>query len=76
MQAFYRYRLQHPGATKAEMMQAAQLAMIRGKITASSALAGIVAKQRGTVQGVPIPKTGDYAQPYYWAPFVLSGNWL
>jgi CHAT domain-containing protein len=76
MDAFYRYRIDHPGASKAEMMQATQLAMIHGRITAQTTLAGIAAGQRGTVYGAAAARAGDYSHPFYWAPFVLSGNWL
>lgn len=74
MQRFYRGRRAN-NATKVEALQAAQLAMIRGKITPTSALTALArGKQRGTVEG-SAPASADYSHPYYWAPFVLSGNW-
>jgi CHAT domain-containing protein len=45
---FY-HELRKPGATKAEALRQAQIALLR---------------------------QDDYASPYYWAPFILLGNWL
>ncbi len=58
--------------TKAEAMQSAQVAMIRGDIKAQAA----AANPRGDVQGGRVAAPADFRQPYYWAPFVLVGNWL
>jgi CHAT domain-containing protein len=40
-----------------------------GPATSQSGAADPQGRNRG-----PTPKT--YAHPYYWAPFVLMGNWL
>lgn len=75
MQRFYATR-RSATTTKVEALQATQLAMIRREITPSSARTSLV---RGTVEGRPEANAGlvtDYTHPFYWAPFVLSGNWL
>ena len=59
MRTFYRLRDQHPGMSKAEALRQAQLTLLGPE-----------------VQQV---NTGDpkrlYAHPYFWAPFILIGNW-
>lgn len=74
MQSFYQARRAHPELTKVEALQSVQLAMIRGEITAASARAAVA---RGEVEGSPGPARTptDFSHPFYWAPFVLSGNW-
>jgi len=42
---------------------------------------GLQSGQRSKVQALreaqlQIMKTKEFAQPFYWAPFVLIGNWL
>ncbi len=86
MQTFYRIRESKKGMTKAEALRQAQLVLLRGKITQSD-----TAQQRGVVQVSHDAPNGDehstatpqfvkdpaapYAHPYYWAPFILIGNW-
>jgi len=69
MQHFYKVHQTQSGITKIAAMQQVQQAFIRA------------AKQARRVgESTPIkaatlyPK--DFAHPYYWAPFVLMGNWL
>jgi CHAT domain-containing protein len=76
MQSFYKARRTHGDLTKVEALQLVQLAMIRGQITASSAQ---LAMPRGQIEGstpANANATADYSHPFFWAPFVLSGNWL
>jgi CHAT domain-containing protein len=54
-----------------EALRQAQLAMLRGKLTPSSSNAG---DERG-VGGERRLSTIDRRHPYYWAAFVLSGDW-
>jgi CHAT domain-containing protein/Tfp pilus assembly protein PilF len=57
--------------TKVEALRQAQLDLLLGKARAGG---------DGGNRGVEAENTGDkppatYAHPYYWAPFVLMGNW-
>jgi CHAT domain-containing protein len=68
--------------TKAEAMRQVQMAMLRGQLDASSSASApaasgtATAADRGTVQARrAIAASAKYSHPYYWAPFVLSGNW-
>jgi len=60
--------------TKVEALRQAQLDLLDGKIAPQSSASG-----RG-ISAVPSeseaqPSPAGYAHPYYWAPFVLMGNW-
>jgi CHAT domain-containing protein len=80
MQAFYRL-LAEQRLSKAEALRQTQLAFIGGEITVGTGSG----RFRGeTVTGWSRP-TGDdststvpddWRHPYYWAPFILMGNWL
>ena len=72
MQLMYGYRQQNPGMTKAQAMQKAQLAFIEGKV--EPALAA-VSRGAPKIAAAPAPVTTT-DHPYYWAPFILMGNWL
>lgn len=65
MQNFYRLR-QAQHLTKAEALRQAQLAMISGSYAWTGAGSGPVS---------PLA-AGKYTHPFYWAPFILMGNWL
>ena len=64
-----------PGAGKAEALRQAQLALLRG---GTETPAGGV-EQRGIQMGLPQAKSGaartPYSHPFFWAPFILIGNW-
>ena len=69
MREFYRLREAAPGTTKAEALRQAQLALLSGRIKpehAEEQLRGI-----GGTWGT----TTSFAHPFYWAPFILIGNW-
>jgi CHAT domain-containing protein len=79
MSRFYTL-LQQEGMTKAEAIRQTQREFIEGKLTPAESVA---AKQRGqtalTVNGdtaTPSQIFQNYEHPYFWAPFILMGNWL
>ena len=86
MQTFYRLRRDRPALTKAQALQQAQLALMGSDLVQTSATRG--EPKRDWVPDGEQPKpeaaaTDDrgqtarrYAHPYYWAPFILMGNWL
>jgi CHAT domain-containing protein/tetratricopeptide (TPR) repeat protein len=63
MTDFYSRWINSPGMNKGEALRQAQLAMLFGKVPSSSKSGGQPDTQ------------GTFAHPYYWAPFVLIGNW-
>jgi CHAT domain-containing protein/Tfp pilus assembly protein PilF len=71
MEQFYRRR--HAGLTKAEALRETQRAFLRQEVTpATDASRGVVLAPQGRCAGA----APGYAHPFYWAPFVLMGNWL
>jgi CHAT domain-containing protein len=65
---------------KADALRQAQLALLKG----SARLDDASGAQRGLTRADATPTTGNfkvnpnapYAHPFYWAPFILMGNWL
>jgi CHAT domain-containing protein/Tfp pilus assembly protein PilF len=69
------YQRQQAGLTKAEALRQTQLAFLGGEV--ASAVAGTPEEGRGRVLSAAaayVPPPG-YRHPYYWAPFILMGNW-
>ncbi len=60
--------------TKAEALRQAQLDLLHGQITPQRGTSG---RGFGVVESAPAQQVSasGYAHPYYWAPFVLMGNW-
>lgn len=90
MRAFYAQRLQSGTAlTRARALQQAQLTLLNGA-SAGDAAASAASAASDTARGATavgrsdkpmrVPVTANpsrpWAHPYYWAPFVLSGNWM
>jgi CHAT domain-containing protein len=79
MRHLYRFR-QQQGMTKAEGLREAQLAFIRGTELGPATLEAESGANREGAGAGPGISGGDpsrpYAHPFYWAPFILMGNWL
>jgi CHAT domain-containing protein len=80
MRGFYGARANDNTLSRAKALQQAQLALLRG----AAAGAGSTNDQRGARIAGAEPQAGamptdpakPWAHPYFWAAFVLSGNWL
>jgi CHAT domain-containing protein len=71
MSDFYSRWVKAPAEGKAEALRQAQLALLRGGAGAATQNdRGMEIIQEGT--GSPLMK--GYSHPFYWAPFVLIGN--
>ena len=71
MEQFYTRR--QGGRTKAEALRETQRAFLQQQVTPAA----------GEARGVVLTRPGQcasaapgYTHPYYWAPFILMGNWL
>jgi CHAT domain-containing protein/tetratricopeptide (TPR) repeat protein len=68
MADFYRRWTQSQGVRKVEALREAQLAMLHD--TGGKRLNNV----RGVRLGTPT-RAAKYSHPYFWAPFILMGNW-
>lgn len=80
MQEFYRLREVSTSTTKAEALRQAQFKLLRGALRAEDkALAAReIVHEEDKTANVPqfkVDPKAPYAHPYYWAPFILIGNW-
>lgn len=75
MQSFYRTRQGVAGTTKAEALRQAQLALLRGGHVATAASAQRGASRSDTPAVTSVDSAAPFAHPYFWAPFILMGNW-
>jgi CHAT domain-containing protein len=74
MSDFYSRWVKNPAAGKAEALRQAQLALLH----ASEAASPTATKQRGPQLEQEEPSTAreaKYSHPFFWAPFVLIGNY-
>jgi CHAT domain-containing protein len=73
MSDFYSRWLKHPADGKAEALRQAQMALLHGSDVSASDTTG-----RGieTVESAnSMSRAAGFSHPYYWAPFVLIGNY-
>ena len=77
MSEFYRLKKESPSMSKSAALQAAQRAMIDGKVRSSGADSGCRAKKfgAGDAAAFKCDPNAPFTHPYFWAPFVLIGNW-
>jgi len=82
MQEFYRLREESAGKSKAEALRQAQLELLRGEIAIEAT--PMINRQivhdapKSDAKNHPLFKPdikAPFAHPYYWAPFILIGNW-
>ena len=85
MKHFYRLHADQSGMTKAEALRQAQLLFLRGQSIAGTledTTRGMRVSRVDTDSDIvdKDPFTADgknpYTHPFYWAPFILMGNWL
>jgi CHAT domain-containing protein len=85
MQEFYRMRESQAGMTKAEALRQAQLSLLYGDAERKKSVGekrglGLgkdsgAGQQRALKADAKAEAKASYAHPYYWAPFILIGNW-
>ena len=75
MADFYKRWAEGEGkVTKVEALREAQLDLLLGKTNVQAAASG---RGVSVVENQPVGQSGgaSYTHPYYWAPFVVMGNW-
>jgi CHAT domain-containing protein len=77
MADFYRRWSGTRSLPKADALRQAQLALLQGKGSGSgdAAKAGRGVELAPLFGDAPPPDAPAYSHPYYWAPFILMGNW-
>ena len=79
MQRFYALREQQH-LTKAEALRQVQLAFLDGSVNQASLMGLQSAFAPETTTSTSLPwratSTAPYSHPFFWAPFILIGNWL
>jgi CHAT domain-containing protein len=72
---FYTFRMNHPEWTKVEALREAQLRMIRGENKPGENWSPPRGPNTPETNAPKWPKTEPaYKHPYFWAPFVITGN--
>ena len=84
MQEFYRLHDTRPDVTKVESLREAQLSLLRGcsgenctptSSTLAPSSSDLDQSHSGNSTEFHTDPRAPYAHPYFWAPFVLIGNW-
>ncbi|HKQ62277.1 MAG TPA: CHAT domain-containing protein, partial [Candidatus Polarisedimenticolaceae bacterium] len=78
MQEFYRRRAARADQPKVEALRGAQLALLRGEIgraTPGHERRGVALENEPQAGGFESDPRAPFAHPYFWAPFILIGNW-
>jgi CHAT domain-containing protein/Flp pilus assembly protein TadD len=71
METMYRIRESKPELGKSEALRQAQEQMANGILKPQTAAAG----DRGVITSQGQRTSNGWEHPYYWAPFILIGNW-
>jgi CHAT domain-containing protein/tetratricopeptide (TPR) repeat protein len=74
MATFYKLWTTTPGMPKAEALQQAELALLQGPAAPSARAQGSTTADSSASASNQRPAS-PYGNPYYWAPFILIGNW-
>jgi CHAT domain-containing protein len=80
MREFYRVHTTIQKSTKSASLRQAQLALLRGQIQSGGRKNTNTSVDRGFGSTASQPRfetdpNAPYAHPYFWAPFILIGNW-
>ena len=78
MSSFYALRSKSPGVTKVQCLRQIQVAMIQGQLAPGTGnkAASRAGATRSTAKVATQSKQRTWSHPYYWAPFILQGNWM
>jgi len=74
MRTMYRLREENPAIGKSEALREAQAGIASGTLRPDVEAAS---QDRGVApaHAAPSPQARNWSHPYYWAPFILIGNW-
>lgn len=67
------YELREAGNTKAEALRLAQVGLLDGTIKPAKEL---IERSGENAYRYEIDEEKPYSHPYYWAPFIMIGNWM
>jgi CHAT domain-containing protein len=73
MESMYSFRQSASDMTKGEALRQAQMALLTGQLKPSQQGVGPGMTPDGRQN--PVKSPSDWSHPYYWAPFILIGNW-
>ena len=78
MSSFYALRSKSPSVTKVQCLRQIQVAMIQGQLAPGTGnkAASRSGATRSTVKVATQSNQRTWSHPYYWAPFILQGNWM
>jgi CHAT domain-containing protein len=71
MEQFYKLWTEHRNMPKAEALREAQLALLRSGNKPNKS----PQSPRAASSAANRAQHAEYAHPFYWAPFILIGNW-